>query len=412
MVFFPKSAILALVALCSAAKVEASWNTLTETLPHPVSDMTATLIPSEKNTDDDLIYIAGGCSSEKGNEKMGENFYGCAEVTNEMYAFNVKTKTFTKMKDMPEPRYRHAAVEIYGKLYVVGGRNVIDDIVPTIIAYDPATDNWSDVRVLPDQYKVSDNAALTYEGKLYVLGGYDATYTAMGFLIEVDPETQGITRKDDMITPRGDANAVSYQFADGKTSAYIMGGFTHANDFCAPLADAEKYDFINDEWSIISDMNFERGDKSVVVQDGRILAIGGERKAEGKCSLDYVTPQGEEGSGSILVDHVEYYDPREEEPIWKFEEAFAEHRFRGAAVAVESTNSVYVFGGQALYATTCECYPTSNTIFEYNGGDVVGVLDISNSSDDNGETSAAMKSAMYGSIFVSLLSSLSIIGTA
>lgn len=332
-----------------------------------------------------------------------------------MYAFNVRTRTFTKMKDMPGPRYRHAAVEIYGKIYVVGGRDVADNLIPGIIVYDPATDDWSDLRLLPSQYQVSDNAALTYEGKLYVLGGYNAEYTAQKFLIEIDLTTQGIVQKDELITPRGDANAVTYQFADGKTTAYIMGGFTHANEFCAPLADAEEYDFINNEWTVIPDMNFKRGDKAVVVQDGRILAIGGERKEQDKCSADYLAPEGEEGSGSILVDHVEYYDPRDEEPIWKFDEALEEHRFRAAAVAVESTDSVFVFGGQSLYDNTCDCYPTSNTIFEYghsddHSHDLEGSSSDDVSSDDSPST--AMKSATHGSIFVVLFAFAAIIVTA
>jgi len=190
-----------------------------------------------------------------------------------------------------------------------------------------------------------------------------------------------------MITPRGDANAVSYQFPDGKTVAYIMGGFTHENKFCAPLADAEMYDFINDEWIEIQDMNFGRGDKAVVLHDGRILAIGGERKHEEKCDKRTL---GEEDSGSFLIDEIEYYDPLAKEPVWRFENKLTEHRFRAAAASVKSTNSVYVFGGQSLYSSDCDCYPTSDTIFEY--------TEIANTSDveDLSSASGAVQSSTVG----------------
>jgi len=136
---FTKLTLVTLTALSSTVAVRARdnpkntivWNTLTETLPRPVSDMTATLIPGHKSGDDDVVLIAGGCSSEKGNEKFDEDFF-CTEVTKEMYSFNVKKKTFTKMADMPEARYRHAAVAIYGKLYIVGGRDVDDNFVTPI----------------------------------------------------------------------------------------------------------------------------------------------------------------------------------------------------------------------------------------------------------------------------------------
>jgi len=401
MVKFTKLALLALTASCYTVPVKGddskkiiTWDTLAETLPNPVSDMTATLIPGQKNADDDIILIAGGCSSEKGNEKAGEDFY-CMEVTKEMYSFNVNTKIFTKMKDMPEPRYRHAAVAIYGKLYIVGGRNVADELIPDIIAYDPVINVWSQVRILPDKYLISDNAALTYEGKLYVLGGYGAEYKAQTFMIALDLQTQGITEKKPMITARGDANAVSYRFADDTTVAYIMGGFTDVNGFCAPLADAEMYDFLTDEWTDIKDMNFKRGDKAVVVHNGRILAIGGEAKHEEKCAETRAL--GEEGSGSVLVDDIEYYDPREEKPEWTMENKLEEHRFRAAAVSVKSTGSVYVFGGQSLYSTDCDCYPTSDTIFEYKET-------VTRAEEIPGKMSQAVRSSTIGLFIVSLFS--------
>lgn len=187
---------------------------------------------------------------------------------------------------------------------------------------------------------------------------------AQSFMIEIDLETKDYLVKQSMPTARGDANAVSYEFADGKTIGYMIGGFTHDNNFCAPLADAEVYDFDTDTWIEINDMNYKRGDKAVVVHNGRVVAIGGESKHEEKCtqsgnSLDEV------GSGSELVDSVEYYDPRDSEPMWRLETKLEEHRFRAAATSVKSTGSVYVFGGQSLFTESCNCYPTSDTIYEY-----------------------------------------------
>ena len=46
--------------------------------------------------------------------------------------------------------------------------SIDDNLIGEVIVYDPSTDEWSKVRVLPDEYLVSDNAAFTYEGKLYM----------------------------------------------------------------------------------------------------------------------------------------------------------------------------------------------------------------------------------------------------
>ena len=66
MIKFSRLTLFALTAVYSSIVVSASlkntieWGTLTERLPYPVSDMTATLIPGRTNTDDDIILIAGG----------------------------------------------------------------------------------------------------------------------------------------------------------------------------------------------------------------------------------------------------------------------------------------------------------------------------------------------------------------
>ena len=64
MIKFTKLTLLALTALSYGFTISATktieWKTLEQTLPYPVSDMTATLIPARKKTDDDIILIAGG----------------------------------------------------------------------------------------------------------------------------------------------------------------------------------------------------------------------------------------------------------------------------------------------------------------------------------------------------------------
>jgi len=345
------------------------WKELNQKLPIPLSDMTATFLASDDDDDssNDIIIIAGGCSSPQGNQKDGD-YFSCFDVTDKVYAFYPATGVFEELQSMLSTRYRHAATVIGGKLYVVGGRDDEEAMVAGVDVYDRKSNSWSTLRTLPDQYLTSDNAAFDHEGKLYVVGGYDEEYNAKTSVLEIDLDTKGIVPMTGMQTPRGDASAVSYDFED-KTVAFIIGGFTHVNGFCRPLDEAEMYDFEENEWVYIPALNVRRGDKALVVLNGKIIAIGGERKHEEKCGESRMLSEsrmlGEEGSGSMLVDEVEVYDPRDSDPAWKFETNLKEHRYRAAAAAVDSSNSVYVFGGQKEYAFDCECYPTSNTIYHY-----------------------------------------------
>lgn len=93
-------------------------------LPKAISDHTAAL------GSDNLIYIAGGCDSPDGNifDANGTFFY-CPSVSSSFYAFDPTTMTFTTLSDLPRPRYRHASVAIENHLFLVGGRDVEENLI-------------------------------------------------------------------------------------------------------------------------------------------------------------------------------------------------------------------------------------------------------------------------------------------
>lgn len=58
-------------------------------------------------------------------------FY-CTSVTNATYVFNPFQHTFKRMADAPHPRYRHVAVTFNGELFLLGGRDVDDNLITAI----------------------------------------------------------------------------------------------------------------------------------------------------------------------------------------------------------------------------------------------------------------------------------------
>jgi N-acetylneuraminic acid mutarotase len=128
---FASGGIAASVVVAAAAAEEETsnnnWKVLDVNLPTPLSDNTATYIKST-----DMIYIAGGCNSPKGNtyvdlDGLELDFFLCESDSQSLYSFD--GTTFTTMADMPQPRYRHAAVVAQNKLWLIGGRTIPEDSI-------------------------------------------------------------------------------------------------------------------------------------------------------------------------------------------------------------------------------------------------------------------------------------------
>lgn len=275
---------------------------------------------------------------------------------------------------MPYKVYRHSAAYVDGKLYIIGGRTFnipesnFDELVKKIIEFDPMEGDkgsWSEFDVPSfDDFAASDQTSFARGGSIYTLGGYSADYGTKDTFFSINVESRNILSLKSMITKRGDANAAYYKNGNME-SVFIMGGFSSetSKPFCEPLSEAERYDFSTNKWTSISPLVNQRGDKGVVVLNDAILAIGGEDKHESICSgVDEV----EASSHAVVVDDVESYYPQDgDDAKWEVELDFAETRFRSAAAVAESTDTVYVFGGQMAYDVNCECYKTSSDIFSY-----------------------------------------------
>jgi hypothetical protein len=76
--------------------------------------------------------------------------------SNRVDAYNVETRTWTRLAPLPEGRFWHDATTINGKVYVAGGNHeaVVDGVpadIPThtLFVYDPVTNIWSRKADLP-----------------------------------------------------------------------------------------------------------------------------------------------------------------------------------------------------------------------------------------------------------------------
>ncbi|HQO21149.1 MAG TPA: kelch repeat-containing protein, partial [Acidobacteriota bacterium] len=114
-------------------------------------------------TYDGKIYVFGGNAND-------------AE-TNTTYIYDPSTDSWTQGADMPTPRYLCTAVEVGGKIYVMGGRQLVASLNPVNVneCYDPATNTWTTMAVMPNA--IRGHAACAANGKIYVCGGNTGAYT-------------------------------------------------------------------------------------------------------------------------------------------------------------------------------------------------------------------------------------------
>jgi hypothetical protein len=310
------------------------------------------------------IYLVGGCDDPQGNAYQKEmDIYACTSLTAQTWAYNPDDGVFLSLDAAPRPRYRHTAANVEGKIWVLGGRTVTDELITEIDVYDPMSKTWSTVGNLPTDLQRSDQASFAVGPYLYVLGGYDAAYTASDSLVRADTtsvQTDGLVWEPlaSMAEARGDVHAVT---VNGR--AYVTGGYTHDDGYCRPLTSTERYDYesTDGQWTTIGHLHTGRADKALVAVKDHLYAVGGESKDDELCN-------GDPGEYTLALGDVEVLDTTNPgaTPQWTVVSSdLEERRFRFVGAPWPRTNSVYVLGGQSFFEPSCKCFATSDTISKY-----------------------------------------------
>ena len=207
------------------------------------------------------------------------------------------TGGWTPIKSMNTARTAAAAVRLEdGRVMIIGGADKNFNFLVSAEIYDPRTDTWStntapmlngpDFPGFGPRYE--DFAAVLLPGrKVLVAGGFGGpNFTDLKVLNSAEIYDQ----KTNTWTPTGSMNVARGEFGtvvlrDGRVLA--VGGV----NFSGPLASAEIYDPRTGIWTSTGSMpprtmGTPRNDLALVVlRDGRVLAAGGEMDAQGDRSM-------------------------------------------------------------------------------------------------------------------------------
>jgi N-acetylneuraminic acid mutarotase len=269
-------AVIASLVFCTAALAQMPINPWKKGAPFPEPD--EELYGAALNG---KMYVIGGWDDGKA---AGVN-----------YEYDPATDKWTQKKGMPRSAHHAAIATANGKLYVMGGFVPPKDTqIPTggawepiadMWEYDPAADSWKSLAPLPTKRGAA--VAVEVGGKIYVIGGAttvagskDPYFTFFGPSLVLttnevfDPATNKWESRRPMSVARNHAYAAP---VNGKI--YVIGGRTgHAFILSATNTDVvEEYSPVSDMWSAPKErMPTPRSGGAWGTDGRRIYVAGGE----------------------------------------------------------------------------------------------------------------------------------------
>ena len=180
-----------------------------------------------------------------------------------VHVFDSLERVWRTMAEKPTPVADASAAELYGEIYVAGGR--LPDGQPTsaVEAYSPTQDAWRPVAPLP--HPVLGGLTLSNGAFLYLLGGYDGRSYLDEALVYNPAEDRWRP-----LPPMPEPGA--YRSGGVLTGKLIaVGGANESGD----LASCYLFDPAEESWSDCPDMLLPRKDAGSAVLLNKLYVIGG-----------------------------------------------------------------------------------------------------------------------------------------
>ena len=249
---------------------------------------------------------------------MGGNGAGDLSSTE---AYDPVSDSWTGRASMNTRRREFAAASANGHVYVFAG--IRDDIwLNSIESYDPTTNTWTVVGNIGSVRKCL--TATTVDGYIYIIGGRTGALfnPQVNWNQRFDPATNSVISRAGMITARYSHAAAA---ANGKI--YVIGGMTGSN---LTLNTNQEYDPSTNSWANKTPMPAGKNELAAASVRNRIYAIGG-----------WVPPGN-------AVNHCIEYNPLTDSWTWKQNMAGGRYSLAAASCGYD----IFVFGGNSGSSVT------------------------------------------------------------
>lgn len=280
---------------------------------------------------DEKIYVLGGVDADN-QPVAGVEVYDPA------------SGTWVARADMPSPRALLGACALGGKIYAIGGTTMGLDKLGVVEVYDPEADRWSRKADLPTAR--SSLAAVAVNGRIYAIGGAGLdpppegwesadleNATAFSTVEIYEPETDSWRSGPAMPTARATLTASA---VGGRI--YAIGGATRREGRDVALSLVEVFDTETRRWMGGAEMPTARFVPSSAVVDGRVYVTGGA------VTVGPTSTQEERMRGRVPLSVVEVFDPASGRWVGLSDLAVP----RGWHSASAVSGRLYLIGGRSL----------------------------------------------------------------
>lgn len=210
------------------------------------------------------LYLLGGYSTNA----AGDSAY--YTPTNFAYEYDPSANSWTAKAPLPVARGAHVALTYQGKIYLLGGIDIINNGSPRNDIYDPATNTWSTGASLPT---VRDHVSgVVLDSLLYVISGgsiHQNTKTVEAY----SPVTNLWHTFPDILLER---HAPAVGAVKGKI--YLAGGETNS---VSDTQESEVFNPQNRTWTVIASLPTARSHTAGAVVGDTLYVIGGSTPTGG-----------------------------------------------------------------------------------------------------------------------------------
>jgi N-acetylneuraminic acid mutarotase len=186
------------------------------------------------------------------------------KVLTDTDVYDPTSGTWTKLAPMPTSRYRFSTLVLDGKIYTFGGISN-GKYVPTVESYDPSSNSWTKLAPMKD-YKLGFGLVVL-NGKIYVAGGRADGSLSSKELEVYDPSNNSWSKLASMNEGRA-----SFGFNQLNGKIYAIGGTI---DGSKSLSSTEVYDPLTNKWTVMASMNESRYSMQTHIINEKIYAFGG-----------------------------------------------------------------------------------------------------------------------------------------
>jgi len=211
------------------------------------------------------LYLLGG----RGNRPVEE--------------FDPATGRWRNLGYPPFEMHHFQPVALNGYIYVIGAFTCCypqESIISQVWRYQPATNSWSSVGNMPASRQRGSAAAVVYNNRMYIVGGNTRGHMdgAVNWLDEYNPATGQWQQLAS--APRA-RDHITAAVANGRLVVSAGRRSAYPNTWGNTVGATDIYDFATGQWSSAASIPTQRAGAMVVSTGSDVVVIGGESNSRG-----------------------------------------------------------------------------------------------------------------------------------